>query len=157
MESMTDVPGRFDRGAELWLTRTESAAVSASRLRVAGSRRFRERLLLRFEGLEDRDAAESLRGAFLEASPTGGGSLEEGSYFHYQLVGCHCRDRQHGELGEVVGVVEDGGGTLLVVEGERGRVPVPFVHAFLAEVDIDGRRIELDLPKGLIETCTSRS
>jgi ribosomal 30S subunit maturation factor RimM len=61
-------------------------------------------------------------------------------------------------------VVEDGGGLLLIIEGEGEgeretgrRIPVPFVREFLREVDVAGARIELELPPGLVETCASRS
>jgi len=202
VEPTTDVPGRFEPGNELWITRPKrgqrddgaedgaddgaedgeadhrasnhrasnhrTANHSATNhsaeeiewigsVRIAASRPYRELLLIRFEGLADRDAVEPLRGTWLEAEPAGTETLEEDTYFHYQLVGCRCRDRAAGDLGRVVDVVEDGGGALLIVESERKRLPVPFVREFVAEVDVEGRRIELELPPGLIETCTSRS
>ena len=160
VEPQTDRPDRFRPGSELWVTDPGEAAPPRV-VRVAASRSYREVLLVRFEGLEDRDAVEPLRGTRLEAEPGEAaeleGVLEEGTFFYYQLHGCRCRDRGHGELGEVVDVVEDGGGLLLVVEGERGRLPVPFVRALVTEVDVEDKRIELDLPPGLIEACTSRS
>jgi ribosomal 30S subunit maturation factor RimM len=54
-------------------------------------------------------------------------------------------------------VVNDGGGALLEVKGERGTLLVPLVESFLRRVDRDGRAIELDLPAGLVETCASPS
>lgn len=165
VESTTDVPGRFEPGNEFWLTRPgegqrddgpEDETERIGSVRIAAVRPFRELLLIRFQGLDDRDAVEPLRGARLEAEPAGTETLEEDTYFHYQLVGCRCRDHT-GDLGRVVDVVEDGGGVLLIVESERGRLPVPFVRAFVAEVDVERRRIELELPPGLIETCTSKS
>ena len=57
----------------------------------------------------------------------------------------------------MVEVVEDGGGELLIIEGEGRRVPVPFVKEFLREVDVAAGRIELALPPGLLEACASRS
>lgn len=158
VESLTDVPGRFERDSELWLTRGDDGGPVLRTLRVAASRPHREALLVRFEGLEDRDAAAELRDLYLEARPMEPpGELEEGTFLHYQLHGCRCRDRELGDLGTVVDLVEDGGGLLLIVEGERGLVPVPFVRAFLVEVDVEGKRIELDLPAGLLESCASGS
>lgn len=160
VEPQTERSDRFRPGSELWVTRPGEVTPLRS-VRVAASRPYREVLLVRFEGLEDRDAVADLRGARLEAEPAGAGEpegvLEEGTFFYYQLHGCRCRDREHGELGEVVDLVEDGGGLLLVIEGQQGRLPVPFVRALVTEVDVEGRRIELDLPPGLIEACTSRS
>lgn len=165
MEVLTDVAERFAPGSELWLSRrvagsgTETAV--ERRLRIAARREHRGNrgsvLLLRFEGLEDRTAIEELRGAYLEIETPVGVEAPEGTYFHYQLLGCRCCDRREGELGEVVDLVEDGGGLILIVAGEGQVVPVPFVASFLRQIDVEARRIELDLPPGLVETCAFRS
>ena len=65
--------------------------------------------------------------------------------------------RRAGELGEVVEVLEGGGGDLLRVVGAGRELLLPFVDAYLAEVDVAGRRISWDLPEGLIEACGSAS
>ncbi len=79
-----------------------------------------------------------------------------GTYYQYELLGCLCRNDGE-ELGRVIEVVEDGGGVLLIVEGEGRRVPVPFVKEFLRGVDVARGRIDLALPPGLLEACASRS
>jgi 16S rRNA processing protein RimM len=61
------------------------------------------------------------------------------------------------ELGEVLEVVEDGGGHLLRLRRDSGELLVPFVEAFLHHLDIAAGRIELSLPPGLIDICTSAS
>ncbi len=54
-------------------------------------------------------------------------------------------------------VIADGGGWLLEVEQSGSRLLVPFVDAYLVRVDVAARRIEVDLPNGLVELCTSTS
>lgn len=161
VEALTDVAGRFRPGSELLVSRAETGPASGTtiegRVRVASSRRHRGNLLVRFEGFEDRDAVEGLRGAYLEIGRPPESGAPKGIYYYYQLLGCRCRDRRHGDLGEVVDLVEDGGGLLLIVEGEGRQLPVPFVESFLRQIDVAGRRIDLDLPPGLVETCRSRS
>lgn len=118
-------------------------------------------MLLTLDGVSDRDTAETLRGARLEVDSGEVPDPPDGFYYHFQLVDCECHDEHEGLLGTVRDVVEDGGGSLLIVERtskEGGQsVPIPFVNAFLLNVDLENRRIELSLPEGLIETCTSRS
>ena len=126
-------------------------------------------MLLTLDGVNDRDAAEALRGARLEVDRGDVPDAPDGFYYHFQLVGCECHDEHEGHLGTVCDVVDDGGGSLLIVEMARTalaktevakggrRVPIPFVNAFLRNVDVESRRIDLTLPEGLIETCTSRS
>jgi len=155
VESRTDNPERFAPGARL-------LAGPDDELEVAESRPHRGALLVRFTGIDDRDAAETLRGRDLAVPEETVPEAPEGTYYHYQLLGCRVRDAAAGELGEVVDVAEDGGGLILVVEGEapgggRRRVPVPFVAALLRRVDVGRREIEVELPEGLVEACASRS
>jgi 16S rRNA processing protein RimM len=161
VEVLSDVAERFAPGSELLVGRPGAAGGSEAavegRLVVAAARGHRGDLLVRFEGLEDRGAAEQLQGALLEIEASAAAAPPEGEVFHYQLLGCRCRDRRGGDLGEVVDLIEDGGGLILLVEGAGRRVPVPFVASFLVAIDVGARNIELDLPPGLVETCAFES
>ena len=154
VESLSDVPGRLEAGSRLWLV---SAAGKRVAVEVVASRPHAGGLLLSFRGLEDRDAVEPFGGGWLEAERVTTPPAPQGSYYYFELVGCSCFDHAAGELGEVTDVVEDGGGLLLRVRGEARELLIPFVGAYLARVDIEGRRIELTLPPGLAEACASSS
>jgi 16S rRNA processing protein RimM len=164
VEVLSDVPGRFAPGAALILglagSPPRNLVVDSSRPHAS---RRKDRLLVSFRGVDDRTAAEALRGAVLEVEAAAVPPAPEGSYYQFDLVGCRCEDRHAGFLGEVADVVAGGGGDLLRVvgpprAGEPGReLLLPFVDAYLAEVDVAGRRILWDLPEGLIEACGSAS
>jgi len=154
VEVLTDVANRFDVGAELLI---REGAERLRSLRIASARPHQGCLLVQFEGLSDRDAIEPLRGADLLIPAERLSQAPEGAYFYFDLIGSACVDRRVGALGEVAGVREDGGGLLLEVRSEREVLLVPFVREYLVSVDSDNRLIELDLPHGLVETCTSRS
>lgn len=154
VEVLTDVAGRFERGQPIDVV---CEGAPRTRRSVASVRRHREVLLVRLEGIEDRDAAERLRGARLEVPRSATPEAPEGTFYYYELVGCQCSDRSLGELGTVVEVVEDGGGLLLDVSGSDSRLLIPFVREYLERVDVEDGRIELDLPPGLVEICESRS
>jgi len=152
VEVLSDVPERFAPGSQLMGVREGQPALQ---LEVAASRAHKSGAVVRFAGSEDRDQAEELRGLWLEIPRSQVPTAEPGTYYHYELLGCLCRVSGE-ELGRVAEVVEDGGGLLLIVEGEGRRIPVPFVREFLREVDVAGARIDLELPPGLVETCASR-
>ena len=167
IEVVSDVPERFAPGAELWLV-PPGLEQSRERVRVADLRPVRGGALLRLAGFTRREQAEAIRGGRLEVDLSEVPAAPPGVYYHHQLIGCRCVDQRHGELGEVVDVVEDGGGTLLQVDAVPGggaapggaatdSLLVPFVEPFLAAVDVDRRRIDLRLPPGLIEICASGS
>ncbi len=91
VEVLSDVPGRFDAGVEV--------SVGGRRAVIASSRPHQSRMLVRFDHVGDRDAAEALRGQVLEAEP-----LDEDdhpTYFAHELVGMQVV----GENGEALGVV----------------------------------------------------
>jgi 16S rRNA processing protein RimM len=156
IEALSDVAARFEPGSVLWAGEEGGAARA---LTVTGSRPFRSGRVLQLAGVEDRDAAEALRGAWLSVPRTEVPGAPEGTYYHFELLGCRCSTPEggEGELGEVVDLVEDGGGLLLMIDDGRRILPVPFVQRFLREIDVKRGRIVLDLPPGLIEACASRS
>lgn len=149
MEPYSELPERFEVGAEL--------LSAGRRVTVETVRPHRGGLLVRFEGVLDRDAAEALRGSVLEIARAAVPQAPEGTWYYFELVGCRCDDRREGTLGEVADVIEDGGGVLLDVRDGGRRLLVPFVHEFVRRVDPESRRIELELPEGLVEACASRS
>ncbi len=153
VEVLSDVPGRFQKGSRVLGVREGAPSLS---LVVAAGRPHKGGAVVRFEGYEDRDRAEELRGLDLEVPRSEVPRAPKGTYYQYELLGCLCRD-QGEELGRVVEVKEDGGGVMLIVEGDGRRVPVPFVREFLREVDVEAGRIELALPEGLLEACASAS
>lgn len=153
VEVLSDVPDRFEPGSVLLAAREGEAP---NRLKVAAGRPHKGGVVVRFEGFDDRDRAEELRGMWLEVPRSEVPEPPPGTYYHWQLLGCRCRAGEE-DLGTVVELLEDGGGLLLVCEAEGRRVPVPFVERFLREVDVEAGRIELDLPPGLLEACASRS
>jgi 16S rRNA processing protein RimM len=153
IEVLSDVPGRFEPGSVLLAAREGEAT---ARLKVAAGRPHKAGAVVRFEGFDDRDRAEELRGMWLEVPRSEVPEPPAGTYYHWQLLGCRCRAGEE-DLGTVVELLEDGGGLLLVCEREGRRVPVPFVERFLREVDVAQGRIELDLPPGLLEACASGS
>lgn len=152
VESLTDNPERFAPGARLFARREGE---SPRAVVVAAAHPHARALLVEIEGVGDRDEAERLRGCWLEIPAGEVPPAPAGSFYHYELIGCRCYDRDAGDLGEVVELLEDGGGLLLLVAGAGGRLLIPFVERFLVRVDRERRRIDLELPAGLVETCTS--
>ena len=166
VEVLTDAPRRLDPGSSLLLVREGEPPVPvlvAARRTPGGpekappAHRARRAVeLLRLAGIDDREGADRLRGGWLEIERSRVPPAPPGTYYRYELVGCRCVSGGE-DLGEVVEVVEDGGGLLLLVSDGRREVPVPFVARFLRTVDVEHARIELELPPGLIEACASRS
>jgi 16S rRNA processing protein RimM len=154
VEVLSDVAGRFDPGARCTVVKRDGTRREAE---IAGASEHPRGAIVRLRGVEDRDAALAVRGATLEIPRPPAAERAAGTVFEYELVGCRCADRAAGELGVLEDVVENGGGQLLRIVGERGELLVPFVESFVERIDVAGRRVELKLPAGLVEACASRS
>jgi 16S rRNA processing protein RimM len=135
-------------------------AVLAARLRdrsvrnvtVATVRAHSGRLLVRFDEVPDRTAAEGLRGAQLlvdaaDLPP----SDDPDAYYDHELEGLVAVLADGAEVGTVREIVRSPGGELLVIERADGtEALVPFVREIVPEVDVLGGRVVLDPPEGLL-------
>lgn len=98
--------------------------------------------IARFEGISDRTAAEALRGSLVEIDRDLLPPLEEGEYYHADLVGLPCVDEAGKSVGTVVAVENFGAGDLLEVEPTSGKPSlIPFRDPIAR---LEGDRIVLD-------------
>lgn len=83
--------------------------------------------IVRLSGIADRSAAEGLRGSLIEVDRATLPPLEEGEYYHADLLGLPCVDQEGAPLGTIVAVENFGAGDLLEVESLEGRRSlIPF-------------------------------
>lgn len=94
------------------------------------------------EGVRDRSAAESLRGQLVEVDRSALPTLGEGEYYHADLVGLACADRDGNPVGTVAAVENFGAGDLLDIERPDGkRSLIPFKPGI---ADFEDGRIAVD-------------
>jgi 16S rRNA processing protein RimM len=107
------------------------------------------RLVFKFRGIDNISDAEVWRGAELRVPASQRAALEEGEFYHSDLIGCEVRDAKSGErLGVVAGIQEAGGPGLL--ELDTGML-IPYAKAICVKIDPAARRIDVSLPEGLRE------
>ena len=147
VETRTDEPdARFAPGSVLLVDSPLGQLV------VDGMHWHSGRLLLSFEGVHDRTAAEGLRGLLLEVERGEDEAPDDPDEFYDSaLIGCAVVLGDGTRVGRIAEVAHLPGQDLLVVDRESGEVLVPFVEQFVPVVDIAGRRIVIDPPPGLIE------
>lgn len=149
----TDLPEeRFATGAVL---RTDPGQRA---LTVQRSRWHKGRLLVQFDGVADRTAAEALRGMSLQVeidddeTPT-----DPDEYFDHQLTGLRVVTADGADAGEVTGVLHGPNQDVLTVKRPDGTdALIPFVAQIVPEVDVAGGRVVVDPPPGLFELDKSR-
>ncbi|SDU77246.1 ribosome maturation factor RimM [Jiangella alkaliphila] len=145
----TDTPDeRFADGAVL---ATEPARRGP--LKVLGSRWHSGRLLVAFDGVADRTAAEGLRGIVLVAEiPDDATTGDPDEFFDHQLVGLAVVGVDGDPLGVVREIIHAPSQDLLSIERTAGgEALIPFVTEIVPEVDVAGSRVVVDPPPGLFE------
>ena len=92
--------------------------------------------IARLDGVSDRTAAEALRGQLVEVDRAALPLLEEGEYYHADLVGLPCVDVGGQPIGTVAGIENFGAGDLLEIllpNGKRSLIPFRDPIAVLGE------------------------
>ena len=124
------------------LARLETILVGGEERRLLSVREGGKVAVAQFDGVTDRTAAESLRGQLREADRAALPPLEEGEYYHADLIGLPCFDREGQAVGTVAAVENFGAGDLLEIELDDGRRSlIPFRDGI---ADLEDGRITLD-------------
>jgi 16S rRNA processing protein RimM len=145
----TDDPeGRFAPGSVIL---TEPA--EAGPLTVAAGRVHSGRLLLSFEGVADRTAAEALRGTVLVAEVDEDEVPDDPEEFYdHQLVGLAVQTVEGRPVGEVTQMLHLPGQDVFAVQRpDGGELLIPFVAEIVPDVDLAARRVVVDPPEGLLD------
>lgn len=105
-------------------------------------------IVARAHGIDNRDAVESLKHARIFVPRTAFPTPDEGEYYWVDLLGCLALNRQGEPLGEVVDLLSSGAQTTLVLrreeDGRQVETLVPFVAAYVDEVNVQEKRLLLD-------------
>jgi len=124
------------------LSRHENLYVGGAARRLLAIRDSGKTAVARFEGIADRSAAEALRGSLVEIDRSALPPLEQGEYYHADLIGLSAVDGVGNGVGTVVGVENYGAGDLLEIEEAAGkRSLIPFRDGI---ADLREGRIVLD-------------
>ncbi|MGI5491879.1 ribosome maturation factor RimM [Microtetraspora malaysiensis] len=148
VEVRTDDPElRFAPGTAL---ATDPA--SAGPVEVEGARWHKDILLLSLVGVDDRDAAEALRGTLLVIDSADLPPSEDPDEFRdHQLIGLSVVTAAGDPVGEVADVLHHGQDLLVVRRPSRGDAYVPFVKALVPEIDLEKGVLVVDAPPGLLD------
>ena len=105
----------------------------------------------RLSGIQDKEAADALRGTRLYARRADLPSLPDDEYYHSDLIGLEVLDTGGATLGKVTAVQDFGAGDILEIAGKGLKEPVllPFTMANVPTVDLTAGKIITDPPEGM--------
>jgi 16S rRNA processing protein RimM len=161
-EILTDFPERFSERKRLFLVLPENAPSHAAKNQLPREVTLEHhwlhkgRVVFKFAGVDSIEAAENLRGLDVAIPAEERAPLADGSVYISDLIGCEVVDVDSAEP-KLIGTIDDvdRNASLLVVNGSSGtELLIPFVQAYLVEVNLEAKRIEMRLPPGLLDINT---
>jgi 16S rRNA processing protein RimM len=148
---LTDDPETiFAPGRELSVVNLAGETV-AGPLTIEQSRSYHREWLVKFAGVDSRDALEPFRAHFLGVPAEALGPLAEDEVYLHELDGFSVRLADETPLGLVSAVYELPAGIMIEVQGPKREFLLPYKKEFVQQVDRAGRRLVVTPPKGLLE------
>jgi 16S rRNA processing protein RimM len=118
---------------------------------VSAIRPHRSRYLLSIGGCEDRNAAEKLRGEVVRIRFEQAKPLQEGVYYHWQILDLPVFTSEGDLLGTIVEILETGANDIYVVKDEQGgEILLPAIKEVILKVDLESSEMIVDVPPGLL-------
>ncbi len=132
------------------LARGRSVTVGDER-RVIESSHWRKGLVyLKLSGIDDRDAASSLRDRFLAVPESELEPLAEGEYYRFQIIGLEVRSATGAVLGHVTDVLTTGANDVYIVRSGKREILVPATGEVIKEIDVERGLMLIEEVPGLI-------
>jgi 16S rRNA processing protein RimM len=99
--------------------------------------------IMRIEGVNTREMADELRGTDVRVDLENAAPLEEGEYYHFELIGLTAVDESGNVLGEVTDIIETGANDVYVIKDEEGKETlIPALEDVIPEINIpEGRMV----------------
>ena len=142
VDPLTDFPGRFEPGSQLWLMGEPRTVVA--------SQEYKGRLLLQLSGIDTPEQAKVFTGVLIVVPEEELPALPEDTYYRYQLIGMDVASIAGEPLGRVTELLETVANDVLVVRGPLGEFLAPAIGDVVREVDLTARRITIEVMEGML-------
>ncbi len=145
VESYSELLGSLAAGS--------SVEISGAGPTVRSARRHKDRSLIGLVGVDDRDAAEALRGLELAVVVDLSEPLPEGTYYRWQIIGLTVVTDDGKELGTITDILETGANDVYEVTAPGAKpgaeLLLPAIAEVILQVDLEAGRMTVKLPDGL--------
>ena len=142
VELSTDFPDRFQPMAKF--------VIKGSEYTCAHVRHVANGLVLKLEGVDDRDQADQLRDASIEIDSVDVKVLPPGVYYHHEIIGLDVWTTTGQFLGVVQEILHTASNDIYVIHGASGEVLVPATNDVISSIHLDKGYIMVDSIPGLL-------
>ena len=126
-----------------------SVVVGKDEKEIEWFRRQHGRCVIKFKGIDTISEVERYIGSEIRIASETLPEVEEGWFYTFQLKGCGVFTTEGEYIGEVTDVLDAGGSSVLKVDKGKEETLIPFAQEYLQTVDLDQRKIVVELPEGL--------
>ena len=106
--------------------------------------------LISLKGIADRDQAETLIGSALFILKAELPDLAEDTHYWFDLIGMEVFTTEEKYLGRIESIIETGSNDVYVVKDNQKEVLIPALESVVLSIDINQKRMQVDLPEGLV-------
>ncbi len=145
---LTDFPQRFKDLKKVFL---EKDGQSSLPFTIDSFRFLKQRIIIKFSGVNDITAAERLRDCDIKISKNDIVALPPNSYYQFDLLNCVVKDRKGCSFGTVTDILEVAGKFLLNLQQGQKEILIPFAREIVLEVNLSKKELICNIPKGLEE------
>ncbi len=125
-------------------------------VKIVSLKAHKDAFRTRIEGIDDRNAAEALKGLELSVPRDRLPEPEQDEVYHADLIGLRILDSQGVKIGNVVAILDFGAGELLEMklQNVEATVLMPFDTETVPEINLDAGTMTINPPDGLLDTET---
>ncbi|MFZ7132076.1 MAG: ribosome maturation factor RimM [Eubacteriales bacterium] len=140
---LTDDPQRFSL--------LKNIIINGAQYQIEKVRYQNTTVILKLDGLTNRNGAETLKNAYIEIPREDGVSLQEDQYFIVDLIGLKVYEKAQ-QIGILKDIIQSGSTDIYVIAiEEQGEIMVPAIKEYILDINIDDGKMEVDIPQGLKE------
>jgi 16S rRNA processing protein RimM len=143
---LTDDMSRFRKLKEVYIEENNQL----KKYEVEGVKFLSNTVVLKLKGIDTEEAANKLRNFYMKVDRKAAVRLPKDSYFICDLIDLEVYDKDGLHLGVLKDVIQTGSNDVYVVKTAGKDILIPALKEVVKSIDLEGRRITVELPEGLI-------
>jgi len=142
-----DAPGAFDGIPSVFLeVKGRLIPYFIEAISVTG-----DKAIVRFEDVASSEEANKLKGSSLYLPKTTRPKSKHGEFYNDEIIGFVVNDAEAGILGNIVRVENEEVNPLIIIQQGEKEIAIPVNAPFILSVNKSAKKIEVDLPDGLLD------
>ncbi|KAF0822946.1 ribosome maturation factor RimM [Cytobacillus firmus] len=141
---------RYKPGNKLYLFLPDTKSDPVE-LTVKSHRTHKSFDLLTFEGYENINQIEKMKGGILKISEDQLGDLEEDEFYYHEIIGCTVETLDGEEVGKIKEILSPGANDVWVIKAKGGKeILIPYIEDVVKEVNVEEKLVKINAIEGLL-------